>query len=93
VSGSAIRLQPDSSHTVSEGGLVHLRHAELSSQLAVASSGERWERMPYGSGGDDGERGHVARPYVVEVSAVDGGNGGGAMPFGDPPQVGLSEVH
>ena len=39
--------------------------------------------MPYGSGGDDGERGHMARPYVVEVCAVDGGNGGDAKPFGD----------
>jgi hypothetical protein len=23
--------------------------------------------MPYGSGGDDGECGHMARPYVVEL--------------------------
>jgi hypothetical protein len=57
--------------------------------LAVASSGERRERMPYGSGGDDGERGHMARPYVVEVSAVDGGNGGDAKPFGDCYQRGV----
>jgi hypothetical protein len=45
--------------------------------------------MPYGSGGDDGERGHMARPYIVEVSAVHGGNDGDAQPFGDCYQRGV----
>jgi hypothetical protein len=31
----------------------------------------------------------MARPYVVEVSAVDGGNGGDAKPFGDCYQRGV----
>jgi hypothetical protein len=50
----------------------------------------------------------MARPYVVEVSAVDGGNGGNggnggdAKPFGDcyqrgvgaaQPPVGVGEIH
>lgn len=58
-------------------------------QVPLASSGERRERILYGSGGDDGERGRMARPYVVEVSAVHGGNRGNAEAFGDCYQRGV----
>lgn len=45
--------------------------------------------MSYGSGGDDGERGHMARPYIVEVPAVHGGNRGNTEAFGDCYQRGV----
>lgn len=45
--------------------------------------------MLHGSGRDDGERGRMARPHIVEVPAVHGGNRGNAEAFGDCYQRGV----
>ncbi len=45
--------------------------------------------MRCASGGDDGERGHMVRPYIVEVPAVHGGNRGNTEAFGDRYQRGI----
>lgn len=65
------------------------RHPTWDTGRPVTSSGERPEQMARGSAGDDGERRHMARPDIVEIPAVHGGNRGNPETFGDGYQRGI----
>lgn len=68
------------------GGGRRSAHTDVAKATCDTHNGVRVWR---GSAGDDGERRHMARPDIVEVPAVHGGNRGNAETFGDGYQRGI----